>query len=97
MPNDMTLRNTAQELDAKDTLAKYRDEFLIADSSLCYLDGNSLGRMPTETVNVVDQYLRTEWATKLVSGWANWIDEAQLVGDLISRASRCRCRPDVMR
>ena len=47
MPNDMTLRNTAQELDAKDTLAKYRDEFLIADSSLCYLDGNSLGRMPT--------------------------------------------------
>ena len=43
--------------------------------------------MPTETVNVVDQYLRTEWATKLVSGWANWIDEAQLVGDLIGRAS----------
>ncbi len=87
MPNDMTSRSTAQALDAKDPLAKYRDEFMIADPSLCYLDGNSLGRMPNATVGVVENYLRSEWATKLVSGWTDWIDEAQSVGDLIGRAS----------
>ncbi|MCX6535488.1 MAG: aminotransferase class V-fold PLP-dependent enzyme [Actinobacteria bacterium] len=87
MPNDMTSRSMALQLDTKDPLAKYRDEFMIVDQALCYLDGNSLGRMPTETANVVDQYLRTEWATKLVSGWSDWIDEAQSVGDLIGRAS----------
>ena len=87
MPNDMTSRSTAQALDAKDPLSKYRDEFMIADPSLCYLDGNSLGRMPNATVGVVENYLRSEWATKLVSGWTDWIDEAQSVGDLIGRAS----------
>ena len=87
MPNDMTSRSTAQALDAKDPLSKYRDEFLIADPLLCYLDGNSLGRMPNATVGVVENYLRGEWATKLVSGWTDWIDEAQSVGDLIGRAS----------
>ena len=87
MPNDMTSRSTAQALDAKDPLAKYRDEFMIADPSLCYLDGNSLGRMPNATAGVVENYLRSEWATKLVSGWTDWIDEAQSVGDLIGRAS----------
>ena len=87
MPNDMTSRSTAQALDAKDPLSKYRDEFMIADPSLCYLDGNSLGRMPNATVGVVEHYLRGEWATKLVSGWTDWIDEAQSVGDLIGRAS----------
>ncbi len=87
MPNDTTSRSTAQALDAKDPLAKYRDEFMIADPSLCYLDGNSLGRMPNATVGVVENYLRSEWATKLVSGWTDWIDEAQSVGDLVGRAS----------
>ena len=89
MPNDITSRSTAQALDAKDPLSKYRDEFMIADPSLCYLDGNSLGRMPNATVGVVENYLRGEWATKLVSGWTDWIDEAQSVGDLIGRASLC--------
>ena len=87
MPNDMTSLSTAQALYAKDPLSKYRDEFMIADPSLCYLDGNSLGRMPNATVGVVENYLRGEWATKLVSGWTDWIDEAQSVGDLIGRAS----------
>jgi len=87
MPNDMTLRSAAVALDSSDPLAEYRDQFMIADPSLCYLDGNSLGRMPSATIGVVDDYLRNEWGTKLVSGWSNWIDEAQSVGDLVGRAS----------
>ena len=87
MPNDMTSRITAEALDAKDPLAKYRDEFMIVDPALCYLDGNSLGRMPSETLKVVERYLSTEWAKNLVTGWSEWIDEAQSVGDLVGRAS----------
>ncbi|NQV97451.1 MAG: aminotransferase class V-fold PLP-dependent enzyme [Acidimicrobiaceae bacterium] len=83
----MTMRSTAEALDAQDPLAKYRQQFLINDPSLCYLDGNSLGRIPRETITVVENYLRHEWGTKLVSGWAQWIDEAQTVGDLIGRSA----------
>ena len=87
MSNSMTMRSAAEALDAQDPLAKYRQQFLINDSSLCYLDGNSLGRIPRETIAVVENYLRHEWGTNLVSGWSQWIDEAQTVGDLIGRSA----------
>lgn len=87
MSNSMTMRSAAEALDAQDQLAKYRQQFLINDPSLCYLDGNSLGRIPRETITVVENYLRHEWGTNLVSGWSQWIDEAQTVGDLIGRSA----------
>lgn len=87
MPNDLTLRSYAEELDAKDPLSAFRGEFVIADPQLSYLDGNSLGRMPKATVKVVEDYLRDEWGAKLVTGWSNWIDEAQTVGDLVGRTT----------
>jgi kynureninase len=87
MPNDLTLRSYAEELDAKDPLSAFRGEFVIADPQLSYLDGNSLGRMPKATVKVVEDYLRDEWGAKLVTGWSDWIDEAQTVGDLVGRTT----------
>lgn len=78
---------TAAALDAADLLARYKDEFFVADSEVCYLDGNSLGRLPKQTIDVVQRYLLQEWGTELVAGWTHWIDEAQRVGDLIGRAS----------
>ncbi len=87
MPNDLTSRSYAEELDAKDPLSAFRGEFVIADPELSYLDGNSLGRMPKATAKVVEDYLRDEWGTKLVTGWSDWIDEAQTVGDLVGRTT----------
>ena len=87
MSIDVTSRTHAEALDAKDSLAAFRNEFVIEDQTLSYLDGNSLGRMPIETIKVVDKYLRNEWGSKLVTGWSGWIDEAQSVGDLIGRAT----------
>lgn len=87
MPNDLTSRSYAEELDAKDPLSAFRGEFVIADPQLSYLDGNSLGRMPKATVKVVEDYLRDEWGAKLVTGWSDWIDEAQTVGDLVGRTT----------
>lgn len=78
---------SAAELDAADLLRAYRDEFVITDPQVCYLDGNSLGRLPKRTVDIVHRYLTEEWGSELVTGWSHWIDEAQRVGDLIGRVS----------
>lgn len=83
----MIERGHAEALDAKDPLAKYRELFHIADPELCYLDGNSLGRMPKATVQRVNDFLLNEWGAELVDGWAHWIDEAQSAGNLLGRAT----------
>ena len=70
-------------LDAQDPLRGFRDQFVIADPELCYLDGNSLGRLPKKTAEVVQRFLVEEWGSQLVAGWSHWIDEAQRVGDII--------------
>lgn len=70
-------------LDAQDPLRRFRDQFVIADPELCYLDGNSLGRLPKKTTEVVQRFLLEEWGSQLVAGWSHWIDEAQRVGDII--------------
>ncbi len=74
-------------LDANDPLAKYRELFINPDPDVCYLDGNSLGRLPKKTVEAVNDFLLNEWAPEVVDGWSHWIDEAQPTGDLIGRAS----------
>jgi len=78
---------SAAELDAADPLRAYREEFVISDPEVCYLDGNSLGRLPKRTVDIVHRYLTEEWGSELVTGWSHWIDEAQRVGDLIGRVA----------
>lgn len=84
---DPTDRSTALALDAADPLAKYKQEFQISDPDLCYLDGNSLGRMPLASVKAVNDFLTQEWGKELVDGWAHWIDEAQVAGNLLGRAT----------
>ena len=76
-------REDALRLDASDPLAPYKQEFFIADPELSYLDGNSLGRIPHKTIEVVNKFLIDEWGTKVVDGWGDWIDEASRTGDLI--------------
>ncbi|MEY3561502.1 MAG: hypothetical protein RL068_654 [Actinomycetota bacterium] len=81
-----TQRSFAVELDAADPLAKYKEQFLITDPDLCYLDGNSLGRLPLKTVEAVNHFLTEEWGTELVDGWSHWIDQAQPAGNLLARS-----------
>jgi kynureninase len=81
------VRETALAMDLADELASFRSEFFIKDESLCYLDGNSLGRLPKATIKRVNDFLTDEWGTELVDGWSHWIDEAQPAGDLLGRAT----------
>ncbi|MGH3447720.1 MAG: kynureninase, partial [Nocardioidaceae bacterium] len=60
-------RAEAVALDAADPLAHFRTRFVIDDDALIYLDGNSLGRMPTATRDRVRQVLDEEWGSDLIS------------------------------
>ena len=83
----VTDRAYALELDKNDPLAEYRSKFVITDPNLCYLDGNSLGRLPHATVKAVSDFHSQEWGNEVVTGWSHWIDEAQVAGDLLGRAA----------
>ena len=85
-PGDPTLRPTAEAMDREDPLASFRERFFHADPDQCYLDGNSLGKLPLATIDAVSGFLTQEWGTLLVGGWSQWIDQAQTAGDLLARA-----------
>ncbi len=82
----VTDRQYALELDKNDPLAHFRQQFLITDPDLCYLDGNSLGRLPHQTIKAVNDFLTHEWGREVVTGWSHWVDEAQPAGDLLGRS-----------
>jgi kynureninase len=81
-----TERSYAEALDATDPLAKYKAQFQISDPELCYLDGNSLGRLPLAAIAGVNDFLTNEWGRELVDGWSHWIDESQAAGNLLGRS-----------
>ncbi|HQR80465.1 MAG TPA: aminotransferase class V-fold PLP-dependent enzyme [Actinomycetota bacterium] len=87
MSGDPTERATALAMDAEDPLAPFRDQFHVADPHVCYLDGNSLGRLPVATIAAVNELLLDEWGGEVVDGWSHWIDEARTTGDLVGRAT----------
>jgi len=82
----VTDREYALELDKNDALAHFKSRFVITDPDLCYLDGNSLGRLPHETIKAVNDFLTHEWGREVVTGWSHWVDEAQPAGDLLGRS-----------
>ena len=71
----------ARSLDEADPLARFRERFVIDDPGMCYLDGNSLGRLPKATIEALQKLVVEEWGGDLVTGWSHWIDMAQTVGD----------------
>jgi kynureninase len=84
---NVTDRQYALDLDKNDPLARFKSKFVISDPAMCYLDGNSLGRLPHATVVAVNDFLTQEWGQEVVTGWSHWVDEAQPVGDLIGEST----------
>jgi kynureninase len=64
-----TEESYAQYLDQEDTLAGFRDRFVIDDPDLIYLDGNSLGRLPKSTIPHLEKAIREAWGKQLIRGW----------------------------
>jgi kynureninase len=77
----------AQQLDAQDVLAPYRERFVIEDPDhLIYLDGNSLGRLPKDTVPYLQDIIEKRWGQRLIRGWnEGWFTAAQTLGDKIAQ------------
>jgi kynureninase len=74
-------RAAAVALDRADPLKSFRSEFVIADPSLIYLDGNSLGRLPTSAVGIVADTVSRQWGDGLVRSWHDWISLPERLGD----------------
>ena len=74
------------ELDAADPLAHYRDLFASSPDVVAYLDGNSLGRPLTASVQRVANFMTEQWGGRLIRGWdEGWMEQAQDIGDDLGR------------
>ncbi len=73
-------------LDRKDPLAGFRHRFRLP-SGVIYLDGNSLGALPAETMARLQRTVEAEWGRELIRSWnsADWIGLPTRVGDKIGR------------
>ena len=86
LPDVRAGRSAALQADAHDPLAHYRDAFVIADPSIVYFDGNSLGRMPIHTANHLQHVIHQEWGDGLIRGWGRgWYEAPARIGDKIGQ------------
>ncbi|CAN5161852.1 aminotransferase class V-fold PLP-dependent enzyme [soil metagenome] len=77
---------TSADLDAADPLARFRDRFVPAPEVVAYLDGNSLGRPLTASIDRVQTLMREQWAGRLIRGWdEGWLDLPVRLGDELGR------------
>jgi len=85
MANFNLSRNYATQLDAQDELATFREQFVIDDPDLLYMDGNSLGRLTKAAQTRVREALDNEWGRDLIGGWnKGWWDAPARVGERIA-------------
>jgi kynureninase len=79
----------AQELDAQDPLAGFREQFLEPEDGIVgYLDGNSLGRPPKATAERLQELVTQAWGTRLIRSWdEQWMRWPEETGDMIASAA----------
>ena len=77
-------------LDAADPLARFRERFVFdpapaGRAAPIYLDGNSLGRLPTAARARVVDALDREWGRDLIGSWRNgWYEAPARTGDALA-------------
>ena len=76
----------AKQLDSQDLLASFREQFVITDPDLVYVDGNSLGRMPKSAAERAKKIVDEQWGSDLIRGWnKGWWEAPSRVGDKIGQ------------
>lgn len=73
-------------LDHLDPVAEHRNAFALPDG-VVYLDGNSLGALPSATSARLRDVIEGEWGRGLIDSWneAGWIEAPRRVGAKIAR------------
>ena len=81
-----SLESEAPRLDAEHAATDLRSRFLLPPSTV-YLDGNSLGALPTAVPTALERVVVDEWGHGLVSSWntADWWHAPARVGDTVGR------------
>lgn len=81
----MTLED-CQALDHNDALRALREQFDLP-VGVIYLDGNSLGALPSRTAARVQEVVKSEWGCGLIESWnkAGWFDLPNRIGDKIGQ------------
>ena len=81
----MTTLTDAQALDAADSLAAMREQFVLPEG-IIYLDGNSLGALPKATVAAQQDAIHRQWGADLIRSWNgnDWIGAPQRIGAKIA-------------
>ncbi|MCI5112283.1 MAG: kynureninase [Marivita sp.] len=63
-----------------------RSQFDLPEGMI-YLNGNSLGPMPRDSVGAMTSFLNDEWRTELIKGWntKDWFMQTNTLGDRVGR------------
>lgn len=82
-PADLSAR--AEALDAADELAKLRDRFTLPEG-IVYLDGNSLGALPTGVADTTADVVQRQWGELLIRSWdeGDWWTAPERIGDKLA-------------
>ena len=76
----------AKEMDENDSLKHFRNRFFISDEHTIYLDGNSLGRLPTDTKQLISEITEKQWGTELIESWnKHWYEKPSQLDNKIAR------------
>lgn len=85
MSNDLSL-SFAQQLDESDELKSFRKHFHLIDPNLIYLDGNSLGVLPSPTKPHLDKVIADEWGDGLIRSWnTGWYERSAAIGAKLAK------------
>jgi len=82
----MVTRQDCITLDQRDGLAEYRHKFTLPEGEI-YLDGNSLGAMPSHLPARIQEVVAKEWGNGLIRSWndAGWIHVPKRIAAKVAR------------
>lgn len=77
-------KKIAEGFDAGDELSRYGKYFSKSES--IYLDGNSLGKLPLKSVDLIHDIVHHQWGDRLILSWnENWMGLPQRIAAKIAR------------
>lgn len=75
----------ALDLDRNDILAGFSLSF-VNDENLIYLDGNSLGKLPQNTIEQTSKLIEEQWGNRLIRSWnESWMNLPHKIAGKIAR------------
>jgi len=85
MKFDSTDLSFAKKMDLEDPLKDFRSRFVINHPDEIYLNGNSLGPLPTKTKEKLEKVIQKEWGEGKVRGWQEgWFELSEKVAGKIA-------------